>query len=74
MTRRRVQISLFSGRPTVVTPYDTGDICPAARRYHVGWLLVGDEDRRVQPDLVAFVRTLTPVARSGDTVLYRLRC
>lgn len=73
MSRRR-GLSLFAERATVVTPYHTADVCRAATRYHVSWLLVTPEDRQKQPDLLEFTRSLVPVARERNLLLYRLRC
>lgn len=73
MSRRR-GLSLFSERSTVITPYHTADVCRAARRYHVRWLLITPEDRERQPSLLELTRGLQPAARERNLLLYRLRC
>lgn len=73
MSRRR-GLSLFAERKTVVTPYHTADVCRAAVRYQVGWLLITPDDLEKQPDLGELTRALPRVARQRDLALYRLRC
>lgn len=74
MARRQAAVSLFSERPTIVTPFDTEDVCAAARQYRVGWLLVGDPEDERQAGLTAFADGLPLVARHADYRLFQLDC
>jgi hypothetical protein len=73
MTRRR-GLSLFAQRATVITPYHTADVCRAARRYRVTWLLVLPEDEQKQPDLPGYARRFPIVAEQDGARLHRLQC